>query len=312
MAAGSREHAGEARAALRAIVSDPEHGASALDNPQTISNLLGDLLPDAPRESGLLVAAASAGLPRALLGHVAQGLDPATAITLAAALLAGRTAFTADACQWVAGELAIALGLARADQLVPPRGPQRPETASAAWTSQPAATAPLTLNNRSELGPGARSTARKARSASRRAKVLAAGAVITVATAIVAVLLVRSPGGHHPHRTPPRAATSTPAPHVSSPSAVVQAYLAAINQRDWRRVWNLGGKNLGQTYRQMIAGYRYTSKVVITAIKVRAGAVTVRVLAYETTGAVQTYQLSYLVSGGTIIAGQETLLRTSR
>ena len=43
-----------------------------------------------------------------------------------------------------------------------------------------------------------------------------------------------------------------------------------------------------------------------------ATAVIVRVHAHESTGAVQTYQLSYLVSGGTIIAGQQTLVRTSR
>ncbi len=56
MAAISFEHADEARAALRAIVSDPAHGPDALGNPQATANLLQDLLqdllPDAPRESG--------------------------------------------------------------------------------------------------------------------------------------------------------------------------------------------------------------------------------------------------------------------
>jgi len=51
-AAISFEHADEARAALRAIVSDPAHGPDALGNPQATANLLQDLLPDAPRESG--------------------------------------------------------------------------------------------------------------------------------------------------------------------------------------------------------------------------------------------------------------------
>ncbi len=54
MAAPAFEHADEARAALRAIVSDPAHGPAALDNPQTTANLLQDYLPDAPREAGLL------------------------------------------------------------------------------------------------------------------------------------------------------------------------------------------------------------------------------------------------------------------
>jgi len=118
MAAPSLEHADQARAALRAIVADPAHGPGALDSPQMTANLLEDLLPDAPRETGLLVAAARAGLPAALRGYAAQGMDAATAIRLAAATFAGRTAFAADACEWVAAELAIALGLTGAGELV--------------------------------------------------------------------------------------------------------------------------------------------------------------------------------------------------
>ena len=109
MAGTSFKHAEEARAALRAIVSDPAYGADALASPQTMANLLQDFLPDAPRESGLPVAAASAGLPAMLRGHVAQGMDARTATSLAAASFASLTAFTPDTCEWVAAELAIAL-----------------------------------------------------------------------------------------------------------------------------------------------------------------------------------------------------------
>jgi hypothetical protein len=112
LAAISFEHADEARAALGAIVSDPAHGADALSDAQTLSSLLQDLLPDAPREAGLLIAAASAGLPSALREHVAHGMDVGTAIRLTASSFAARTAFTAAACAWVVGELAVALGLA--------------------------------------------------------------------------------------------------------------------------------------------------------------------------------------------------------
>ena len=107
-------------------MSDPGHGVSALESPQRTANLLQDLLSDAPRETGLLVAAASAGLPAALRGHAAQGMDPATAIRLAAASLAGRTAFAPEACEWAATELAIAAGLVSTDQFPvtsPPAGP---------------------------------------------------------------------------------------------------------------------------------------------------------------------------------------------
>lgn len=111
MADMSWEHAAEARAALNAIVTDPEHGVAALSSAQTMSNLLKDLLPDAPREKSMLVAAAEAGLANTLREHVAQGMDPGTAISLTASSFSATTPFTPEACNWVAGEIAIALGI---------------------------------------------------------------------------------------------------------------------------------------------------------------------------------------------------------
>src|SRR5215472_5339027 len=109
----SWEHAAEARAALNMIINDPEHGVAALSSAQTMSNLLKDLLPDAPREKSLLVAAAEAGLADTLREHVAQGMDPSTAIRLAASSFAATTPFTPDACSWVTGEIAGALGISQ-------------------------------------------------------------------------------------------------------------------------------------------------------------------------------------------------------
>ena len=105
------EHAAEARAALNAIVTDPEHGAAALSSPRTMSNLLKDLLPDAPREKNLLVAAAEAGLADTLKEHVSQGMDSSTAISLTASSFSARSPLTPDACRWVTGEIAMALGI---------------------------------------------------------------------------------------------------------------------------------------------------------------------------------------------------------
>ncbi len=107
----SWEHASEARAALNAIVTDPEHGTAALSNPTTMSNLLKDYLPDAPREKSILVAAAEAGLADTLRDHVGQGMDSATAIRLTASSFSSSTPFTPEACNWVTDELAIALGI---------------------------------------------------------------------------------------------------------------------------------------------------------------------------------------------------------
>src|SRR6266567_7696258 len=55
--------------------------------------------------------AAEADLPGMLRGNLSHGLDPQTAVRLAAATLAGRVPFALEACDWVAGELAIALGI---------------------------------------------------------------------------------------------------------------------------------------------------------------------------------------------------------
>ncbi|HEY3902897.1 MAG TPA: hypothetical protein VGM14_03175 [Streptosporangiaceae bacterium] len=109
----SWEHASEARAALNAIVSDPEYGVAALSNAQTMSNLLKDYLPDAPREKSILVAAAEAGLADSLRDHVSQGMDPSTAIRLTASSFSSSTPFTPDACNWVTDEIAVALGISQ-------------------------------------------------------------------------------------------------------------------------------------------------------------------------------------------------------
>src|SRR5579871_1712720 len=64
---------GEALAALRAIVADPRYGPPALSNAQTMTNLLKDMLPDAPRESRVLVAASEAGVAGRPQSSVSEG-----------------------------------------------------------------------------------------------------------------------------------------------------------------------------------------------------------------------------------------------
>src|SRR5262245_60044500 len=164
------EHSGEARAALRAIVSDRGHGAQALASAQLMANLLRDYLPDAPKETGLLIAAVSAGLPATLRGHVAHGMDAGTATSLAAASLEDVTAYAADACEWVAAELAIALGLAGAldqptadaagpvaTQTAEPAGvPRGPATVGPVWPRSATSTADL-----AQVGAPAHSSGRR-------------------------------------------------------------------------------------------------------------------------------------------------------
>ena len=111
--------------------------------------------------------------------------------------------------------------------------------------------------------------------------------------------------------TAPAATTAPARRRVAGPRAVVEAYLAAINQRDWPRAWRLGGENLGRPYRAFVSGFRLTARVVILSLRSSGDVVHVRILAYESTGPVQTYALFYVVRDGVIVAGQLRLLGTS-
>jgi len=116
MAGAPWDPRGEALSALRAIAGDPQYGTEALSSAQMMTNLLKDMLPDAQREANVLITAAGAGVPAALQGYLAQGMDVGMATQLAAGALAERTALTAEACAWATSSLAVALRPA-----VPPR-----------------------------------------------------------------------------------------------------------------------------------------------------------------------------------------------
>src|ERR1035438_4180830 len=87
MADSSFEHADEARAALRAIASDPAYGAQALSSAAIMSNLLRDFLPDAPRESGLLTAAAERPIVRPVIRRVVDIAVSSLALALSSPVL---------------------------------------------------------------------------------------------------------------------------------------------------------------------------------------------------------------------------------
>lgn len=117
MAAAPLEHGDQARLALRTIVT--EHGPQMLSRPGMLSNLLADLMPDAPRIARILVAAAQDHIADELREYISAGMDPATASRLAATMFADATMLPPDACAWVVGEFALALGLV-SDNSAPP------------------------------------------------------------------------------------------------------------------------------------------------------------------------------------------------
>src|SRR5215468_1021462 len=109
MAATPFEHAGQARLALRAVVT--EHGPEMLSRPRELANLLADLLPDDPRIARVLVTAAQDQVADELREHTAAGMDATTATRMVASSFANDTMLAPDACAWVVGEFALVLGL---------------------------------------------------------------------------------------------------------------------------------------------------------------------------------------------------------
>lgn len=232
MASSSFDHADDARAALRAIVSDPAHGPGALSSPKIMANLLRDFLPDATRETGLLTAAAEKDLAGLLRQHCAQGLDASTAIRLAAASFAASTAFTPEACAWASAELAVALGLAseaQADSHDPPVSQtdiaqpftSPPQESSATETApsgpqEPGPTFPQHLGS----GPAGDPPAQPPRP--RRALVVIAGLALIAAAAGAGYGLIQLTGNTgasaRGDRTPPAVGRTSPAVSLTSPA----------------------------------------------------------------------------------------------
>lgn len=117
MALASQDHSMAARSALREIVA--EYGPEALSRPAMLSNLLTDLLPDVPAVARIITAAAAGKVGSALRENVSQGLSPDTACRLVVSSFARATMFKPEACAWVVGEFAVALGLLAETDRIP-------------------------------------------------------------------------------------------------------------------------------------------------------------------------------------------------
>src|SRR5580704_15133911 len=148
MVSSQWDESDEAQNALRAIVSNPVYGVAALSSSQIMANLLKDLLPDAPREVSILVAAAEAGVAGNLRDRVSQGMDVGTASAVVAGSFAASTPFKPEACSWAVSEIAGALGLSR-----PAAGPA-PGSSIPPGSSVPGAGAPPTISAPVISGPG--------------------------------------------------------------------------------------------------------------------------------------------------------------
>ena len=97
----------------------------------------------------------------------------------------------------------------------------------------------------------------------------------------------------------------------TGPRAVVDSYFAAINQRDWRRAWQLGGESWSPSYRDMIDEYASTEQDVIRVMRVDRNQAIVRVRAYQADGKCQVYQMYFVVQDGMIVHATQQLLTTA-
>ncbi|WP_244316387.1 excalibur calcium-binding domain-containing protein, partial [Streptomyces albidochromogenes] len=98
-------------------------------------------------------------------------------------------------------------------------------------------------------------------------------------------------------------APTTPKPSAPSDAAsTVKAYFNAINARDYRRAWDLGGKNLGDpSYSSFAAGFADVERDTVHILDVSGGTVTVVIDVLRPDGTQQSYEGTYTVRGGIIV-----------
>lgn len=109
-------------------------------------------------------------------------------------------------------------------------------------------------------------------------------------------------GEPSPSGSGPTDSTASPEPSARDAASVVQDYYAAVNARDYRRAWDLGGKNLGGSYSSFAAGFADTARDTVRIVGVSGDVVTVTLEAEQRDGAVRTFAGTYTVRGGVIVA----------
>ncbi|MFJ3235101.1 hypothetical protein [Streptomyces sp. NPDC086787] len=108
-----------------------------------------------------------------------------------------------------------------------------------------------------------------------------------------------------PSPTPTDTPTATDSAS-SDPRAVVSAYFAAINNRNYRTAWELGGKHLDSDYEHFVSGYATTQHAAITVVYVQESRVRITIDALQTDGTSRSYDATYTVRDGEITDGTAT------
>ena len=101
------------------------------------------------------------------------------------------------------------------------------------------------------------------------------------------------------------AETPSPTP-TAGPAAAVQAYIAAINAKDYPQAWALGGENFGGTYSAFAAGFDDTKQDTLTIVSVDGDVVTVELTSQQADGSQNMYSGTYTVTDGIITSASLT------
>jgi serine/threonine protein kinase len=157
--------------------------------------------------------------------------------------------------------------------------------------------------------------------APRRRGALIAGLVVlfVAAAAVTAILLTRghkaTPVAHDgrngpatptasaspsPTPTPTTSPSSPPPPAVLGPAATVRAYITAINNHNYLRAWNLGGRFTSSSFSAYKAGFAGTQHDTLTILSVRGSVVSAHLAALQTDGTVKDFEGTYTVHNGII------------
>jgi serine/threonine protein kinase len=104
-----------------------------------------------------------------------------------------------------------------------------------------------------------------------------------------------SPGT--PVTTPPAPPAPNPTP---GPAQVVTSYYAAINGHDYATAWNLGGKNLSNSFSSFSEGFADTASDTVTVDSVSGDTAFVHLHAVHNDGSAADYSGSYTVDNGVI------------
>ncbi|MFM9370398.1 excalibur calcium-binding domain-containing protein [Streptomyces sp. Da 82-17] len=110
-----------------------------------------------------------------------------------------------------------------------------------------------------------------------------------------------APAPSTPERpAPPPPSAPAPAPTADA-AGVVRAYFAAINAQEYRRAWDLGGRNLAGSFRVFVDGFATTAHDDVRILGVAGPTVSVRLVATQTDGSVKVFEGTYEVRGGVIV-----------